>query len=118
MLKAMPRRKPRRLWSGHVSLIEQAEALGEPPEDPLLLFSVLYGFWVANYWAFNGDVCARACGAVLGARREAEGATVPLMIGHRMMGASLCYTGEFVEGRAHLDKGARALRSRRTASAG
>ena len=26
-------------------LIEQAEALGEPPEDPLLLFSVLYGIW-------------------------------------------------------------------------
>ena len=25
-------------------LIEQAEALGEPPEDPLLLFSVLYTF--------------------------------------------------------------------------
>jgi predicted ATPase len=37
-------------------LIEQAEALGEPPEDPLLLFSVLYGFWAANYVAFNGDV--------------------------------------------------------------
>ena len=53
-------------------LIEQAEALGEPPEDPLLLFSVLYGFWVANYVAFNGDVCARACGAVPGARREAR----------------------------------------------
>ena len=29
-------------------LIEQAETLGEPPEDPLLLFSVLYGFWTAN----------------------------------------------------------------------
>ena len=37
-------------------LIEQAEALGEPPEDPLLLFSVLYGFWIANFVAFNGDV--------------------------------------------------------------
>ena len=37
-------------------LIDQAEALGEPPEDPLLLFSVLYGFWVANALAFNGDV--------------------------------------------------------------
>jgi class 3 adenylate cyclase len=36
-------------------LIEQAEALGEPPEDPLLLFVVLYGFWAANYIAFNGD---------------------------------------------------------------
>ena len=29
-------------------LIEQAEALGEPPEDPLLLFSVLYAFWIAK----------------------------------------------------------------------
>jgi hypothetical protein len=37
-------------------LIERAEALGEPPEDPLVLFSVLYGFWVASYIAFNGDV--------------------------------------------------------------
>src|SRR5262249_32180994 len=37
-------------------LIEQAEALGEPPEDPLLLFSALYGLWATNYVAFNGDV--------------------------------------------------------------
>jgi hypothetical protein len=36
-------------------LIEQAEALGEPLDDPLLLFSVLFGFWVADYVAFNGD---------------------------------------------------------------
>jgi predicted ATPase len=35
-------------------LIEQAEALGEPSEDPLLLFSVLYSFWVANHVTFNG----------------------------------------------------------------
>ena len=27
-------------------LLEQAEALGEPPEDPLLLFFVLYGAFV------------------------------------------------------------------------
>ena len=38
-------------------LIEQADALGEPPEDPLLLFTVLYGVAVANFGAFNGDVC-------------------------------------------------------------
>ncbi len=37
-------------------LIEQAQSLGEPPEDPLLLFSALYGSWVANIVAFNGDV--------------------------------------------------------------
>ncbi len=37
-------------------LIEKAEKLGEAPEDPLLLFSVLYGFWVANLAAFNGPL--------------------------------------------------------------
>jgi hypothetical protein len=34
-------------------LIEQAEALGEPLEDPLLLFSVLYGMFIANFNAFK-----------------------------------------------------------------
>ena len=29
-------------------LLEEAEALGEPSEDPLLLFSVLYGVFIAN----------------------------------------------------------------------
>jgi predicted ATPase len=35
-------------------LIQQAEALAEAPEDPLLLFSVLYGAWTSNYVAANG----------------------------------------------------------------
>jgi hypothetical protein len=38
------------------SFIDQAAALGEPPEDQLLLLSVLYGFWVADRTAFNGDM--------------------------------------------------------------
>ena len=74
-------------------LIEQAEALGEPPEDPLLLFSVLYGVWVANFVAFNGDA-VRGLAAQFLALAEKQRATVPLMIGHRLMGMSLLYTGE------------------------
>ena len=73
-------------------LIEQAEALGEPPEDPLLLFSVLYGFWVANFVAFNGDV-VRELAAQFLALAEKQGATVPLMIGHRLMGIPCCIRG-------------------------
>ena len=69
-------------------LIEQAEALGEPPEDPLLLFSVLYGFWVANFVAFNGDVMRELAAQFL-ALAEKQRATAPLMIGHRLMGISL-----------------------------
>jgi hypothetical protein len=34
--------------------IERAERLAEPPQDPLVLFSVLYGLWVAKLVAFNG----------------------------------------------------------------
>jgi predicted ATPase len=85
------------------SLIERAEALGEPLEDPLLLFSVLYGFWVANYVALNGDV-VRELAAQFLALAEKQGAAVPLMIGHRVMGMSLLYTGDIAEGRAHLDR--------------
>ena len=54
-------------------LMEQAEALGEPLEDPLLLFSVLYGIWVANYCRVQRRRDARACCAVSGARGEARG---------------------------------------------
>ena len=99
----MRRRKPRRLSERARLLIEQAEALGEPPEDPLLLFSVLYGFWVANYVAFNGDVLRELAAQFL-ALAEKQGATVPLMIGHRLMGISLMYTGDIAEGRAHYDQ--------------
>ena len=84
-------------------LIEQAEALGEPPEDPLLLFSVLYGFWVASWSAFKGDVVHDLAAQFL-ALAEKQGATAPLMIGHRLMGASLAYTGDIARGRAHLDQ--------------
>ena len=38
-------------------LIERAEALGEPPEDPLLLYSVLYGFLIREIYSLQ-----RRCG--------------------------------------------------------
>ena len=84
-------------------LIEQAEALGEPPEDPLLLFSVLYGFWVANAVAFNGDV-ARDLAAQFLALAEKQGATVPLMVGHRIMGTSLLLTGDIAKRPSAFDR--------------
>jgi predicted ATPase len=84
-------------------LIEQVEALGEPPEDPLLLFSVLYGFWVANLVAYNGDALRELAVQFL-ALAEKQGATVPLMVGQRLIGLSLLHTGDVAEGRAHLDR--------------
>jgi class 3 adenylate cyclase len=84
-------------------LIEEAEALGEPPDDPLLLFSVLYSFWNANVLAFNGDAI-RELGAQFLALAERRAATDLRMIGHRLLGSALIFTGDMAEGRAHLDR--------------
>jgi class 3 adenylate cyclase/predicted ATPase len=84
-------------------LIERAEQLGESPEDPLLLFSVLYGLWVASLVGFNGDVTRELAVQFL-TLAEAQSATGPLMMAHRQMGLSLLHTGEIAEGRAHLDR--------------
>ena len=84
-------------------LIEQAEALGEAPDDPLLLFSVLYSFWVASFVAFNGDV-ARELAAQFLAVAEKQRAPGLLMTGHRITGITLLCTGDIAEGRAHLDR--------------
>jgi class 3 adenylate cyclase/tetratricopeptide (TPR) repeat protein len=84
-------------------LIEQAEAFGEPLDDSLLLFSVLYGVWVANSVAFDGDKLRELAAQFL-TLAEKQRATVPLMIGHRVTGFSLLTTGDVAESRTHLDR--------------
>jgi predicted ATPase len=83
-------------------LIEQAEALGEPPDDPLLLFSVLYGGGIANFVAFNGDLAGEFAAQFL-ALAEQQRTTAPLMLGHRLIGMALVFKGEFAQARVHLD---------------
>jgi class 3 adenylate cyclase/predicted ATPase len=84
-------------------LTEQAEARGEPPEDQLLLFSLLYGFWVANTVALNGGVVLDLAAQFL-ALAQKQKAVTPLMVGRRLMGSSLLYTGDIIEGRVQLDR--------------
>ena len=85
-------------------LIEQADALGEPPEDPLQLFTVLYGFFVANFVAFNGDVCCDLAADFL-QLAEKQRASYPLLTGHNFLGGCLVLTGDIAKGMAHLDQG-------------
>ena len=84
-------------------LIEQAEGLGEPLEDPLLLFSVLYGFCLVNILAFDGDVACDLAAQFL-ALAEKQRVTIPLMVGHRLVGSSSAFTGDSLAGRAHYDQ--------------
>jgi hypothetical protein len=87
-------------------LIERAEALGESPEDPLLLFSVLYGFWTAKYVAFKGEPCRELATQFL-KLAEKQRLTAPLALAHRLMGASLLHTGRITEARMHYDQAIR-----------
>jgi predicted ATPase/class 3 adenylate cyclase len=83
--------------------IEGAEAQGEPPEDRLVLFSVLYGFWVANLVAFNGKPVRELAMQFLALAKK-QSTAAALMIGHRLIGISLLLTGDIAEGREHLDE--------------
>ena len=85
------------------ALIEQADLLGEPPDDPSLLLSALFGQWIVNFINFNGDV-ARELAARFLALGEKEGAAVPLMIGHRTMASTLAFMGDLVDAKAHYNE--------------
>jgi class 3 adenylate cyclase/predicted ATPase len=85
------------------SMIERAELLGEQPDDPLVLFSVLYGFWVGSRMAFKGDVSLELA-TQFQSLAEKQRSTIPLMIGHFLMGVSKALVGRSAEARPHLDR--------------
>jgi predicted ATPase len=85
------------------SLIGRAHALGETVEDPLVLFSALYGSWNASFIAFDGEALRELSAHIL-TLAEKHGAPVPVMIGHRLMAMCLLHTGEIEAARAHFDR--------------
>jgi class 3 adenylate cyclase/predicted ATPase len=84
-------------------LIERAEALCEPPDDPLTLFSVLYGGVVANYMAFDSKVLHELAMQFL-QLADRQTATAPLCLGHRLVGISLLHEGDVVGARDHFER--------------
>jgi predicted ATPase len=84
-------------------LVEQAEAIGESLEDPLLLFSVLYGLWAINFGAFKGHVMRGLAEQFLAFACKQE-AKAPLTVGHRLMFISLAMTGSLAASQRHADE--------------
>jgi predicted ATPase len=85
------------------TLIEQAEARGETPEDPLLLFSVLYSFWVANFNGFHAETVTELAAQFL-RRAEEQKAATQQMLGHRLVGVSQATIGNLAEALEHFDR--------------
>ena len=84
-------------------LVEEAERLGEPIEDRLVLLSILYGAVATNIVDFDGDLMLGLAAQLL-AFAEEEGSTGSLLTAHRLMGICLLYTGHFVESQPHLQR--------------
>jgi predicted ATPase len=84
-------------------LIEQAEGLGEPPEYPLLLFSVLFGVFVSSVGAFDGDVLRDVTSHIL-ELAERQASSFPRVMGHNFVGFSSMLSGELSDARAHFDQ--------------
>ena len=78
------------------------------PEDPLLLFSILNGFWAANFVAFNGEALRELAAQFL-ALAEKQADFGPNHDRASPDGHSLAHTGDLVKGIAHYDKAIRIL---------
>jgi predicted ATPase len=77
--------------------------MGEPLEDPLVLFSVLFGFWAANLVAFTADPVGKLAAQFL-ALAEKQRAALPIAIGHRMVGVSLLHISDLERAKQHFDR--------------
>jgi class 3 adenylate cyclase/predicted ATPase len=84
-------------------LIEQAEALGEAPEDPLILFQVLLRTAVAKFFAFDSKASVELARQFL-TLAEKQTQSVLRTVGHRLVGTALLYTGDFTGARVHYEK--------------
>ena len=84
-------------------LIEQRKRSENLQRTRYCCSRLLYGFWVANYVAFNGEAIREVSQDVLGTCGDAR-ATIPLMIGHRLLGTSLLHSGELSQARTHFDQ--------------
>ncbi|MBV8737962.1 MAG: AAA family ATPase [Alphaproteobacteria bacterium] len=80
------------------SLIVETEAA-----DTILYFSVLYGLWVAHYLGHEPAAALRQGNEFL-SLAQAQTQSGLLLVGHRLVGSSLIFTGNYRDALCHLDR--------------
>jgi len=101
--KGMPAAETRASFEQARLLIERAERLGDPSDDPLLVYRVINGLWNASNAGADGEAMRRQAADCL-ALAEKQPAVLPRIMGQRLTGVSLMWTGNVREGRPHLDR--------------
>jgi class 3 adenylate cyclase/predicted ATPase len=84
---------------GHArSLIAETEAIGT-----ILHFSVLYGLWVAQYLGGERTAALKQANEFL-SLAESQTQSGLMLVGHRLVGSSLIFTGNYPAAFSHLDR--------------
>jgi predicted ATPase len=86
-------------------LVAATAATGTP-----LHFSVLYGVWAVDNVRGNAERALEHAQQFL-ALAETQPASAPRLIGHRILGTALLWTGDFRQARSHLERAALLYRS-------
>ena len=68
-----------------------------------MLYSILYGFFIAKFIPFDGDAACALASQFLELAGQ-QNATALIMIGHRLLGTTLLCLGKPAEGLKHLDQ--------------
>jgi len=84
-----------------ILLVEQAEALGEAPEDPLLLFLALSTLTGTYLTAFDGPRACEGASRLL-ALAEKQKDMLPVVFARCRLGVALVEMGDFAQGLVHL----------------
>ena len=95
--------RPRPRPNARVYLLRKRHCVVSRLRTSQLLFSVLHGFAMANLVTFNGNALRELAEQFL-ALAQAQSSTVPLMIGHRIMGHSRLFTGDVAESLFHYNR--------------
>ena len=92
-----------RAYDDAIAMMDEAERLGEIPEDPLAYFAAGYGFWVQSHVAADHSTASlRADQFMVRADRQHD--TTPSLIGYRIKGISLTMLGKVQAGRDELTR--------------
>jgi predicted ATPase len=85
------------------ALLAQAEALGEPPDNPLAIFALLDGLWSVNYFRFDGRAIIELSNQYLALAEQQENVNVKLAANFNM-GLALSATGTPKGARVYFDR--------------
>jgi predicted ATPase len=89
-----------------IAMMDEAERLGEQPEDRLAYFAAGFGFWLTSHVTADHAMALRRAEQFM-ARAERQRDSTPFLIAYRIKGISLTMSGQLEAGREEFTRAIR-----------